>query len=77
MSYSFCYNDIDIWNDEPNECPESSSNDDPVIRKLASIFYWEGGMPDFSIRDNRDVLKERLLEYGYTCVDIFEAIGNM
>ena len=64
---------MDIWDYEQSVSTESSSGDDIVIKKLANIFYWEGGMPDFSIRENRELLKQRLLEYGYTCVDISDS----
>ena len=73
MNFSFCYNDMDIWDYERCVSTESYSGDDIVIKKLASTFYWEEGIPDFSIRENRDLLKQRLLEYGYTCVDISDS----
>ena len=59
---------MDIWDCGQSVSTDSSSGDDIVIKKLASMFYWEDGVPDFSIPENRELLKQRLLEYGYTCV---------
>ena len=61
MSSYLFYNDIDDFDCSSSNSIEAS-NEDVVVRKLASYFYWQDGLPDFSLPSNRNVLKQRMYE---------------
>ena len=65
------YNEFDDFYDSlsSSTCSASSSgSDDIVLRRLARNFYWEDGVPDFSLSCNRELLKQRMYEVAYTSV---------
>ena len=68
MDNLFFYNDMDEWWDDLSSSTSSSSSDEIVLRRLARNFYWEDGMPDFSLSYNRELLKQRMYDLAYTSV---------
>ena len=66
------YNEFDDFYDclssSTSSTSSSSSDDIIVLKRLARNFYWEDGMPDFSLSYNRELLKQRMYEVAYTSV---------
>lgn len=61
MFYYNADNFVDGWSSSTS----SSSSDEIVVKRLARSFYWEDGIPDFSLSYNRELLRQRMYDVAY------------